>query len=195
MKGDGAANGVRGRSRRCGGRRGAAPVRATRQRQGLTMVEVAACTVLVALVLAAALQTAGAAKVTQTRAADLVLAQTLGQAMLAEVMHKPFLDPETVDPKNPGPAGVEVGEDSTKKTTFDDVDDFAKWIEAPPQDSSGAALLGREDWRREVTVQWVDPDDLTTVRTTATDAKKVTVNVLRGGRRLSTLTAVRTNAP
>lgn len=159
------------------------------------MVEAAACTVLVALVLAAALQTAGSAKVTQARAADLVQAQTLAQGLLTEVMQKPFLDPEILDPSSPGPVGVESGEDATKKTTFDDVDDFSNWAEAPPQNAAGVALTERGDWRREVAVQWVDPTDLTTVSTTATEAKKVTVNVLRNGRKLATMSAVRTTAP
>lgn len=193
MSGNAEGTGVPSRRRRGGGR--VAVETHARPRRGLTMVEAAACTVLVALVLAAALQTAGAAKVAQGRAADLVLAQTLAQAMLAEVMQKPFLDPEITDPTNPGPAGVELGEDSTKKTTFDDVDDFIKWSESPPQDAYGIALAGRDDWRREVTVQWVDPADLTTVQTSATDAKKVTVSVLRNGRRLATLSALRTHAP
>ena len=180
-----------------GDQRGAVRGRGPRPfpRRGLTMVEAAACTVLVALVAAAALQTAGAAKVTQVRAADLVQAQSLAQGMLTEVIQKPFLDPDIVDPSNPGPAGLESGEDATKKTTFDDVDDFRNWAESPPQNTAGVALAERAEWRREVTVQWVDVSDLTTVSTSATDAKQVTVNVLRNGRKLATLSAVRTRAP
>jgi hypothetical protein len=159
------------------------------------MIEAAACTVLVALLLTAALQTAGAAKVTQTRAAELVQAQVLAQGLLTEVMQKPFLDPAVVDPENPGPMGVDTGESPTGKTTFDDVDDFNNWFEAPPQDTKGVNLTERNQWRREVTVQWVDPSDLTTISKSATPAKRVTVTALRNGRRLATASAVRTNAP
>jgi hypothetical protein len=159
------------------------------------MIEAAACTLLVAFLLTAALQTAGAAKVTQTRAAELVQAQTLAQGLLTEVMQKSFLEPAVVDPENPGPIGVEAGETPTLKTTFDDVDDFNNWFEAPPQDTNGAKLTERNEWRREVTVQWVDPLDLSTLAKSATPAKRVTVTVLRNGRRLATASAVRTNAP
>jgi hypothetical protein len=159
------------------------------------MIEATACTLLVALLFTAALQTAGAAKVTQTRAAELVQGQTLAQGLLTEVMHKPFYDPAVVDPDNPGPIGVEMGESATAKTAFDDVDDFNNWVEAPPQDATGVPLAERNDWRREVTVQWVDPSDLTTMSKTPTPAKRVTVTVLRNGRRLVTASAVRTNAP
>jgi hypothetical protein len=159
------------------------------------MVEAALSTLLVALLLTVALQTAAAAKVTQTRAVELVQAQTLAQGMLTEVMQKPFLDPEVVDPQSPGPMGVEAGESASAKTTFDDVDDFNNWVEAPPQDTKGVTLIDRNGWRREVSVQWVDPADLVTVSASATPAKRVTVAVSRNGRRLATASAVRTNAP
>jgi hypothetical protein len=164
-------------------------------RRGLSMIEAGACTLIVALLVTAALHTAGAAKVTQNRAAELVQAQTLAQALLTEVMQKPFLDPAVADPSNPGPIGIETGETPTLKTTFDDVDDYNNWFEAPPQDTTGVKLTDRNEWRREVAVQWVDASDLTTRSTSATPAKRVTVTVLRNDRKLATASAVRTNAP
>jgi hypothetical protein len=166
-----------------------------RPRRGLTMVEAAACTVLVALLLTAALHTAAAAKVTHTRAAEMVQGQTLAQGLLSEVMQKAFFDPSVTDAANPGPMGVEAGEDPARKTTFNDVDDYRDWAEAPPQDPQGNVLAGREGWRREVAVQWLDPADLATVRGTATEAKRVSVTVTHNGRPIAVMSAVRTNAP
>ena len=56
----------------------------------------------------------------------------------------------------PGALGVEAGELASDKRTFDDVDDFNGWKEAPPLDPLMRPLASFSIYSRGVSVRYVD---------------------------------------
>jgi MSHA pilin protein MshD len=67
--------------------------------------------------------------------------------------------------------GIDAGETATNKTTFDDIDDFHGWTEAPPSDPLGSALSDFSTYSRKVTVEYVDSS--LSVAGSTTDYKRV----------------------
>ncbi len=85
--------------------------------------------------------------------------------------------------------GPEAGEQPGDKNSFDDVDDFNGWEEAPPQLPDGVAETGLSGFRRTVNVEYIEPGDIHSE--TATNLKKITVAVYKGDSLIVSLQAVR----
>ncbi|MEM7248747.1 MAG: prepilin-type N-terminal cleavage/methylation domain-containing protein [Acidobacteriota bacterium] len=75
--------------------------------------------------------------------------------LLEEIDSRAFWDPQ----RNDDDFGLEAGEDADDKTTFDDVDDFCGWVEAPPQTPSGQPMIGFDDISLAVRVWYGNDDD------------------------------------
>lgn len=140
----------------------------------------------------------GAANSAQTTDAvfEQAIALGLAQQLMDEIAGQRYMEPGG-DPY--GTLGPEAGELAVAdRSQFDDIDDYAGYIEQPPADANGVAL-GTDDgqggsrhtnfalpgnplsrWRREVSVAYVSDSNPTTplgIGTTS-NFRRVTVRVL-----------------
>src|SRR5690348_8237773 len=161
-------------------------------RRGFTILEAAVATVLVGVMLTAALSAAGAAAVAQYRSADRSRGRFLAQSLMSEILSKYYIDPGSTPTFGP-----EAGETTSppSRSKFNDVDDYNNWSEWPPQNADGTALdasLGT--WGRSVSVCWVSSSDLTTpVTTSDTGVKRITVTVTHNNLVVYKSTAIKAN--
>ncbi len=157
---------------------------------GFSLLEAVISTVLVGVLLVAALRTVGASVFTQYRASERATAQMLADGLMVEILGKNY--------KAPGSAssfGRESGESSTSKASYDDVDDYQGWSESPPQRPDGTAMPDLAGWQRSVAVDWVDPLDLNQPQIWDTGVKRITVTVLHNLVVVATRVAIRGDAP
>jgi type II secretory pathway pseudopilin PulG len=158
-------------------------------RMAFTLVEAVVSVLIVGTLLVAALSTVGASRLSQFKTSQASRGQLLGESLMAEILRQEYLDPD-------GNAvfGLESGESTTTREGFDDVDDYHKWSSSPPVNKDGAEITGLPDWQRNVTIEWVDPMDPKEVKSSETNAKRVTVTVANGNIKVASLTAIRTNS-
>ena len=150
------------------------PVR--RQRSaggGFSLVEAIIGVILAGGLMVVAVRVVGAAKALEARNVGRMGGQELGRALLAEILAKPYWDPQSG-----GGLGPESGEGTTgDRSLFDDLDDFDQWTASPPQYSDGTNIPGLDRWRRTVEVVWLDPADLDVGKVSETGIKHITVTV------------------
>jgi hypothetical protein len=156
-------------------------------RKGLSYLETIVATGIIGLVVVAAGRALAVVARGQLAARDHQSAQILAEELLAEIETTSFAD------LNQSPVfGPESGEVTGTRAQFDDVDDYRGWTESPPQAKDGTVLKDYRDFSRSVTVQNVDPADLTrVVPDGSSDFKQVIVTVTKRGKRLMTLRCVR----
>lgn len=156
------------------------------RRPGFTIAECVISTVIVAVMLVAVLQTVGASKQGQLALVQEIQGQALAQALMTEILPQEYEDPNgstTLGRDGSEPAGI--------RTTYNDVDDYAGWVSNPPVSEDGTPMSELTDWQRDVTVEWIDPDNPTTVVGAESGAKRITVTVIYDGRPIQSLTALR----
>ncbi|MEO8494722.1 MAG: type II secretion system protein [Planctomycetota bacterium] len=151
-------------------------------RAGYTLVEVAVSTLIVSVLLVAAMNTAGYATRGQIDNKQRAQAKLIANAMLAEILELPYQEPSGT----PG-FGPESGE---VRATYDDVDDYKLFTESPPVDKQGAALAGGTGLTHSVVVNYAEPDNLTATSSTDKGVKRIMVSVARGGTELVSITTV-----
>jgi MSHA pilin protein MshD len=156
---------------------------------GFTLIEATISIVVVALMLGAALNTAGAARARQATNETRARATWLAQSMMTEVLEKPYTDPSGLSL-----LGIDLGESQANRSTLDDVDDYDGISESPPKNSDGAAMVEYSGWTRTVTVSNVQASDFSTTALFETNYKVITVTVKKGRATMATLTALRTKA-
>jgi len=108
---------------------------------------------------------------------------------MAEILRQ-----EYQDPNDPPVFGTESGESTSTRADFDDVDDYDGWSSSPPATKDGTDPAGLPGWQRSVTVEWVNPADITQVQGSETNAKRVIVTVSCNNKQVGSLTAIRTNS-
>lgn len=89
----------------------------------------------------------------------VAVATHLATELLEEIRMRRFDEASPVPAKpvlNLSPLGVDAGESASDKATFDDVDDFSGWTEAPPSDPLGRPLAAFKDYSRTVLVGYVN---------------------------------------
>ena len=127
------------------------------RRGGFTLIEAAICSVIVGLMLAAALNAAGAARSRQQHNTDRQTALVLAQSLMDEILDRAYEDADT-----PLLLGPELGEDQQRRETLDDVDDYERLSENPPRETDGTDASGfNNSWTRTVSVGWVTSADPT----------------------------------
>ncbi len=157
-------------------------------RDGLTLIEVVASTMIVSLLSVATLNSLGAA----TRSADSIgnraIAAGLADELLSEIIQLPYSDPD-------GSAvfGRESGESASPRSAFDDVDDYDAWTASPPQDRDGTAIPNRTGWRQSVQITYVSPSNPTLASVTDQGAKQIRVTIEYQGQVLADESALRTD--
>jgi type II secretory pathway pseudopilin PulG len=159
--------------------------------RAFTLVEAVLCTLIVGIILVAAIATVGATRRTHKSASDRAAANALARDLLVEVTSKPYADPTATRPTS---LGVDPGETPMMRPTFDDVDDYAAFTESPPTSPTGAAIPGYDKWSRAVTVEYASPASPDQPAFTDTGVKRITVSVWANGAVLATRMALRTSA-
>ena len=159
-------------------------------RQGFTIVEAAISVVIVAVMLTAVLQTVGQSSAMQFRVAERTRGHQLARRLMNEIMQQGY-----VDPAAPASMGPDAGE---SRPTYNDVDDYNSLDESPPvnKDLSSLSVPLGSTWRRTVSVVWIRPGSLATASPQIeTGLKRITVTVYHNGVVVTTLSAIRSNAP
>ena len=160
----------------------------SRERGGFTLVEAVISTVIVSVMFVAALNTVGAARLTQHKAALVGQGRMFASSLMQEILQQSYQEPGATYV-----FGREMGESEMSRAAYDDVDDYHGWTESPPTAKDGAALPNSANWSRTVTVEWVDPLDPKQVRATETGAKRITVVAAFRNVPQATVIAVRTD--
>lgn len=143
-----------------------------RSRRAFNLLEVTLSTLLVGILLVGSMNTTGSLiRKHGIRAQDDVKL-ALAHDLLSEIQQAAFEDPE-----GGTGFGVDWGEVSSQRSTFDDIDDYDNWSENPIQDRSGEPLAGYSAYRRSAVVETVRLDNPTVVSASSTDLKRVTVSV------------------
>jgi len=165
------------------------PLTLSSRRRGISLLEVALSSLLVGVVLAAAMRTVGGSVFTQYRVAERITARFLAEGLLTEILAKDYKEAGSTT------IGPDAGESSTSKANYDDVDDFHNWSESPPQLADGTPMPDLSGWRRSVEVAYVDPTDLSQTSLSDTGVKRITVTVTHNEAVVATRMAIRTDAP
>lgn len=150
-------------------------------------MEAVISTVIVAVMLVTALNVVGASKITQHKAALVSRGRMSAESLMSEILQQSYQEPGATYV-----FGRESGESDTSRTAYDDVDDYHGWTESPPVAKDGTALPNSANWRRTVTVAWVDPLKPKQVSGTETGAKRITVVALFRSVPQATVVAVTT---
>jgi Tfp pilus assembly protein PilV len=165
-----------------------------RRQSGLSLIEVVVCTTLVSLVLLGAMEALGSSVAGRTHGANLARAQQVAQQLMAEILSADFHESDGGALAGLLDAlGLEPGEVSSDRATFDDADDYAGWTESPVKARDGTAQTNSTGWRRSVLVDFVDPANPASVIATNQGLKRITVTVILNGKTLARLVALRSD--
>jgi len=151
-----------------------------------TLVEAVISTVIVGVMFVVALNTVGASRLTQHRAAVTNRGCFFAEMLLSEIVQQNYKD-SGVNPV----FGPETGESTTTRADFDDVDDYSGWSGAPTA-KDGTALPNSTGWTQTVTVQWINRLDPSQVQAVETNVKRITVVTNYNNVPQVTLVAIRT---
>ncbi len=166
-----------------------------RRRSGISLVEVVMCTLLVSVVLVGAMNMLAAVVRDRTTTSDAARAQQMAQQLMSEILSTDYHE------RGAGGlldgllnvVGIEIGESSGDRRTFDDVDDYDGWSASPPTSRDGTALANSTGWRHAVAVEFVNPATPSASTALNNGAKRITVTISRGGSALARLVALRTD--
>lgn len=163
-------------------------IRLDRQRRrGFSIVEAVIATIVVAIMLVAALSAVGASRYVQHEVYLADSGRLLAEQLLAEVLQNDYQDPN-----EPLVFGREATESAATRADFDDVDDYHGWSSSPPEAPDGTPLAASKNWQRTVTVEWVVPKEPSQVVGSESYAKRITVTTTYNNVPQATLVAVRT---
>ncbi len=158
------------------------------QSRGFTLVEAAISIVLVSVLLVAALDTTGAAKLGQYNTLTRGRAHLLAEDLMAEIMRQSYADPEDVgfidltDPSiTPSSLGRDSGEFGGDRVDLDDVDDYHGWTASPPEQKDGTTIPDLTGWTRGVNIERLDPANLSLAPASELGLKRITVSVEHDG--------------
>lgn len=149
------------------------------RRRGLSLIEVALASVVLAFIAVAAARTVVGARASDQLTADRAQARLLANALMAEVLLRDYKDPE-----GGLGFGIDAAETQATRSTLDDIDDFNSYNEDPVKNPDGLAIAGLSAWSRQVRVEWVTAANFTVTSAAETEIKRITVTVLRSGRRV-----------
>ncbi len=169
-----------------------APLTSRRHRRaaGLSLVETAIAVVLVGGLYGVTLHLVGASRGTQLRYADRERGLLMAEALLEEILTMPYAVPAG----GSATLGVDGGEDSNDRATFDDAGDYHNYQEQPPADADGNPLPGAQRFKRKVRIDRVRPASPEQKESTDTGLLRISVTVEVGGRRVAELQGFRSAA-
>ena len=153
-----------------------------------TLVEAVMSLIIVSVMFVAALSTVGASRLSQHKFSLGSRAQLLAESLMTEILRQDYQDPN-----GQSVFGCETGESSSTRADFDDVDDYNGWSSSPPVNKDGTLIPDLTGWTRSVTVEWVEPLNVTQVRLYETNVKRITVTVSYDGITLVSLAGIRSS--
>jgi prepilin-type N-terminal cleavage/methylation domain-containing protein len=156
-------------------------------RRGFTLIEATVCTIVVGLMLAAALNASGAATARKRHNEDRTTGLWLAQSLMVEVIEKPYSDVG-------GLLGLELGESQAQRSTLNDIDDYGGLLEQPPRNPDGSIIPGYTHWSRAVTVEWVPVTNLKSKSNAETTIRRIIVTVRKNRKLVCELRAIRSRA-
>lgn len=160
------------------------------RRRGLTLAESVVAMTILSVLGVAAVNTLAAARLDRVWTRQYATAHQLAEAMMAEILEKPYADPEV----GVGSFGLDAGELGSDRLTFDDVDDYEGWTSSPPKRADGASIAGATGYTRAVRVVRVTLANPRTTSATETGLKCIVVDVGVGSERLVRLYGLRSAA-
>jgi hypothetical protein len=153
-----------------------------------SLVEVAVSTVVVGVMLVAALQATTVAKIGLQHVSDQTGGVMLAQDLMAEILQTAYADPDYgVDSFGLNATAAGTGD----RTLFNDVDDYDGWSATPPQRRNGSTIPDLDEYGRSVSVDWVEPASPNVPVGYHTGLKRIVVTVTRKKKEVATLTALR----
>ncbi|MCK4343309.1 MAG: hypothetical protein KAY37_16465 [Phycisphaerae bacterium] len=154
-----------------------------------TLIEVVISTVVVSVMLVAALHAVGAARLGLRQIGNHSRGVLLAQDLMTEILQQHYADPVY----GLGSFGVDGDEATTgDRSLYDDVDDYDGWQVAPPQYKDGTEITWATEYERLVEVAWVLPSNPQQTSGSETGVKRITVTVSHDGAEVAELTALRT---
>ncbi len=159
-----------------------------RRARGFRLVEATVSILLVGGLLVLSLDLVGASATGQKNMGDHGRARLLALGLMSEILAQFYEEPDDTPI-----FGRESSETGGSRPDYDDVDDYHDWSASPPETRDGTAMTDLTGWERAVTVEYVEPADLTTTSVTDTGVKRITVSVSYNNNELATMVAVRTN--
>ena len=160
--------------------------------QGLTLAEVVVSTILVGLLMVAALRSLTASVATDNQSIAVAQSMMLARQLLDETISLPYEDPDQTPLW-----GMESGESSGRRVRgqADDIDDLDQWIESSVEDRDGNRLTAFSSWSRKIEIEKVHYQDgeLQSLPNSANDTglRRVKVTVARPGNTSIHLEALR----
>ena len=136
-------------------------------RWGLSYVEVMLATVIMSVLLVAAVRLFANLGRSALHTSDAAAAATLAVEMIEEIRRLPYKDPYAAAQFGPGD-----GETGAGRTGFDDIDDYDNWSACPPEDRSGQSFSQYPRLTRAVNVRYVEADDFTQASGTSDEGFK-----------------------
>jgi type II secretory pathway pseudopilin PulG len=152
-----------------------------------TIIEAVISTIIVAVMLVAALSTVGASRLIQHETSLVDRGRLLAESLVSEILQQSYQDPN-----KPIVFGPESDESTTTRADFDDVDDYHGWSSSPPTAKDGQPLTNSTGWTRTAKMAWINPSDPGEVESTETSAKCITVTASYNNVPQATLVAIRT---
>jgi len=159
-------------------------------RSAFSLIEVLVSLLLISGLFLSAVNTVGAAKMSQFRVHESTVGNLLAQGLMTEILDQNYEEPVDVVL-----FGRERTEDALTRRNYDDVDDYFSWGPTYPERSGGTPIPGFTGWVRSAVVDWVDPINLANPSVTPTGVKRVTVSAFHNGDLVTTLVAIRTDGP
>ena len=118
-------------------------------RRGISLAETVVATLLIAMVMVSTLQIVGPIARSTTVHADRLIAADLASEMIEEIATKAFVDPNSASDDD---IGFDKDDSFTKRSQYDDIDDYNGWSSSPPMLSNGVTNYALSDWTRSVKV-------------------------------------------
>lgn len=144
-----------------------------RANHGFTLIEASFSILLTGTLILASLAAVGGSVKARVRHESTTTGFHAAHDLLNEVLSQPYED------SGAAPAwGLEAGEDSTIRSTWDDVDDYADWFASPPVRRDGTVIPELNGWTRAVTVTWAMPDNPQDDSGAETGVKRIEVTVV-----------------
>ena len=143
--------------------------------RAFTLIETTIASLIIGVMLVAAINTMGFAVRTRQAASTSQIGGSLAHELLTEIMRQPYQDPTA--------GGATIGRDpgegghNSNRDRCDDVDDYDGIDNNTPEWPDGTNRPEYLSWRRQVSVQFVDPTNPSSVVPTDMGLKRITVTV------------------
>jgi prepilin-type N-terminal cleavage/methylation domain-containing protein len=158
-------------------------------RRAFSLVEVVVATLIVGVMMVAAMNSLGAFIRGQQRMANQSRGWHLAQELASEILACLYEEPDETPQ-----FGRESGESAGVRTAYDDIDDYHGWTESPPEARDGTPVAELVAWSRSVSVERVSLANPNLTVATDQGLKRITISVSFQNEIVAQLTALRAKA-